>query len=603
MKDKQKKESFIEIIPLAFIVSIIPLIVYFKATSINSPDYNDWIESGISTDFFTYYRSLFLCLSAIACIVFLVIKRFSTNIKFKKTYLYIPIGIFSLFVLLSILFSNYNNISLFGYMKHFEGGFVILSYILIFIYTINITDSTKKRKIILYSLFASATLICIIGSFQYFGHEFYNTEFAKKLIIPPSYRQALSSLSINNDVGRIRGSMSNSNYFGCYMSMILPLSLVLLIFSKNKTEKILLGILSFLFLFNLVGSLSKSSFLGVVISSILVIILLRKYILKHWKIVCSCLASAIILIILFNFASHNSIYNGINSMYSNLQVSLSNTNTFNPVKLKDISINGNEIKIVTANETLKVLFANNDLKFLDDKNQSVKPTISKDYKEITFKDSRYKNYTFGLSLNSKSKAYPYVLDADIYGMKAMFILSGSGFDYANSNLVPYTNSKVPVKKWGFEGEEYKASGRYYIWSRSIPLLKDTIFIGHGPDTFPLYFPQQDFFGKMLAYNNDRDFIDKPHCFYLQTAINTGVISLIALLVLFIMYIGSCLKLYFNGIFDNESKYYGLAIFGATLSYLITMIFNDSVVAVAPIFWILLGIGININLSLRKNKQN
>ena len=43
--------------------------------------------------------------------------------------------------------------------------------------------------------------------------------------------------------------------------------------------------------------------------------------------------------------------------------------------------------------------------------------------------------------------------------------------------------------------ERLGSGRGYIWSRSIPLIKQAGFMGLGADTYPEYFPQNDFKGK------------------------------------------------------------------------------------------------------------
>jgi len=41
--------------------------------------------------------------------------------------------------------------------------------------------------------------------------------------------------------------------------------------------------------------------------------------------------------------------------------------------------------------------------------------------------------------------------------------------------------------------------RGYIWSRSLPLLRNTILVGYGPDTFAMNFPQHDIAGKVKAY--------------------------------------------------------------------------------------------------------
>ena len=156
-----------------------------------------------------------------------------------------------------------------------------------------------------------------------------------------------------------------------------------------------------------------------------------------------------------------------------------------------------------------------------------------------------------------------------------------------------TDIKAP--SFGFKGKENMATNRGYIWSRSIPLLKDTILIGHGPDTYAIYFPNNDFVGKFIGFKGANTIVDKPHNLYLQIAINTGVLSLIAFLTLMLTYIISSFKAYFKkesyaGIMESA----GLGIFMAISMYLFTGLSNDSIVSVAPIFWILLGTGFVLN---------
>ncbi len=144
------------------------------------------------------------------------------------------------------------------------------------------------------------------------------------------------------------------------------------------------------------------------------------------------------------------------------------------------------------------------------------------------------------------------------------------------------------------------SNRGYIWSRTIAMI-DTHFIkGVGADNYPLAFPQDDFVAKLKIGMDANTVVDKPHNLYLQIATNTGVLSLLSLLVAWAVYIISSLKLYSKILFDSLEKYIGGFTFISVIGYLLTGIFNDSVVSVAPIFWILLGLGISINIRL-KNK--
>jgi O-antigen ligase len=89
-------------------------------------------------------------------------------------------------------------------------------------------------------------------------------------------------------------------------------------------------------------------------------------------------------------------------------------------------------------------------------------------------------------------------------------------------------------------------------------------------------------------------VDKPHNLYLQTAVNTGVLSLISLLFFWGIYLVNSMKIYLKGNLNSYTEYMGAAIFLSITAYLVAGMFNDSIVAVAPLFWILLGMGIGIN---------
>ena len=166
------------------------------------------------------------------------------------------------------------------------------------------------------------------------------------------------------------------------------------------------------------------------------------------------------------------------------------------------------------------------------------------------------------------------------------------------------NNLYPLEKAesiGFEGYERLGSSRAYIWSRTLPLLKDTIFIGHGPDTYAMYFPQDDVIGKLKFFSNPEIIVDKPHNLYLQIAVNTGIISLLALLYLWGDYIFSSFVLYNNSDLSSWKNRLGIALMGAVTAYLTAGFFNDSVISVAPVFWIILGLGISINYLAKEDK--
>jgi O-antigen ligase len=153
----------------------------------------------------------------------------------------------------------------------------------------------------------------------------------------------------------------------------------------------------------------------------------------------------------------------------------------------------------------------------------------------------------------------------------------------------------------FENHEQLFTGRGYLWSRTLPLLKDYIFVGSGPSTFVYAFPQNDYVGK---YNNnfDSQVVTKPHNLYLQIAVETGLLSCIAFISLCVMYVVQTILTFRKSRLETIVDQMGVLICIGVVGYMVSGIINDSNVGVAPIFWILLGVGFACNKIIRTEQS-
>ncbi len=179
------------------------------------------------------------------------------------------------------------------------------------------------------------------------------------------------------------------------------------------------------------------------------------------------------------------------------------------------------------------------------------------------------------------------------------------FAYENDklHLLTDTGKKLSSSKPeifpAFKGRESMFSSRGYIWGLSAPLLKETIFLGKGPDTFMFYFPQYDYAGKIQNFGTPLILVDKPHSNYLQIALNTGILSLIAFLGAIAIYFYNAFKIGRKIGLDNDLVKYNVCFICAMVAYLIAALINDSVVFVTPLFWVLLAMGCAVNRELNK----
>ena len=113
------------------------------------------------------------------------------------------------------------------------------------------------------------------------------------------------------------------------------------------------------------------------------------------------------------------------------------------------------------------------------------------------------------------------------------------------------------------------NGRFRIWLNTIPVAKKYFWIGCGIDNFANVYPQSNY----LIY-------DKAHNVYLQMLVTNGIFALSA-------YCAVCLIIFLKGF--RFKKPFQIALYIAFVGYSIQAFANISVIDVAPIFFIILGL--------------
>ncbi|WP_458411714.1 O-antigen ligase family protein [Schinkia sp. CFF1] len=141
------------------------------------------------------------------------------------------------------------------------------------------------------------------------------------------------------------------------------------------------------------------------------------------------------------------------------------------------------------------------------------------------------------------------------------------------------------------------TGRVYNWEKTLELVKARPLFGYGLDTFPYFFPQND--PDIIANLGTSNIIfDKPHNMFLGLLYGSGVFAFLSFMALIILIVIKQIRVYFkHEKTDNQTNTSALnwSILLLGLAYLVQGLFNDSIVAAAPIFWVLMGVLVaNIN---------
>jgi O-antigen ligase len=551
------------------------------------PIYNEasklWLGS-FNIDFYSYYKMIFF-LTASFFLLITFLKYVDLN-GIEKTYYYFPIAIYSLLAVISSFTAEYKEIVIKGFPDRYENIFVWLGYLLLVVVVINIIDDQKSFKLILKALFISAFILAIHGILQFYNYDLFATEFGRKLITPDGLEFFVDRLSF---IGKrvIYSTMYNPNYVGSYASMVGILVLGLYFSSQKKKRLILLGVFSTLLFAFLIGSRSRAGYMGFIAGTLILLFMQWQFLKSNWRRIIIIFTAFIMVFTAMNARSLDSIFSDVLFPKTEKEKYLEDEIS---APITEFEAENEKLRLATAEVEFIINMKSDKIMVMDKKPINVYNS-KQQLKEIIFKG--YPNHSFEINQQNNYLIWNYG------GKKAKFVNQNQQIfmEGMHNNLYPL----VEAESIGFEGYERLGSSRGYIWSRTLPLLKETILIGHGPDTYAMYFPQDDVIGKLKFFSTPKIIVDKPHNLYLQIAINTGFLSLLALLWLWGKYLLSSLNLYYRSDLNNWQDRLGISLMGAVTAYLIAGFFNDSVISVAPVFWIILGLGISLNILVDKEQ--
>lgn len=595
-KNKPKKEIVAEtnklyLMPIVFLVAIYPLIMRYHEYTTTLSDFQWFSLNNTYIDFFLYYKQWYFIGISIIMVCLLIIRTSLNKERLPFIPIFIPLVAYSILTLISSIFSKYRSYSFSGVFEQFESIYVILGYSMIVYYIYLSVHTEKEIRFILNGLFISSLILGFIGLTQVLGHDIFQTNIGWKLITPSTYWNSKGSFNFifGNKVAYL--TLYNPNYVGVYSSIILPI----LFFQIISTKKILLKLLYLLafsgIIICLVGSKSTSAIFSITLSVLMTLLLLRRYLIKYYFVTIPLAILIILSLYIFNYKYDNYLIHQIDK-FTNIQKSIKSLN--------DIQTNDDNVLIKYNGNIIKTSFYTDDMNncsfdFKDENNNIIPSSVDTINGSISIQDNRFPNFVFTPSITNDVLGFNVLID----GVEWFFSNQFKDGTYYYLNNYGRFDKIISAPSAAFTGYEEYASGRGYIWSRTLPLLKNYILFGSGADTFALVFPQQDYVN-LYNYGYGDQFISKPHSLYLQIGVQSGVLSLIGLLVFYGLYFVSSMKLYFRGNFDNYYSKVGVTIFISTLSYMITGFTNDSSITIAPLFWVIIGLGIVANTTVLKS---
>ena len=177
----------------------------------------------------------------------------------------------------------------------------------------------------------------------------------------------------------------------------------------------------------------------------------------------------------------------------------------------------------------------------------------------------------------KKKSYDKILILLIMFILISVTINNLGQTTLFGDLNQTKNETVQLAKG--EGKDHFGNKRIYVWKKTVEVVPKYLIHGVGIDSYFYLFDGGPLIRGGFMY-------DKAHNEYLQLLVTQGIFSLILYLLFYFIIV-------FRGIkstYDNKSIYLLLPVGG----YLIQAFFNISVIEVAPIFFIALGLLVDRN---------
>lgn len=628
LNKRSRVSEFVYLLPVfVFTLSILLVRAHLFSMPLTDIYWSSATDSSTITDLFNFWKAMaILCAGGLA-FLFAVLGYFREQIRFKKSFLYVPALVYAAFVLISLAFSDYKYFALRGMEEHFEGTAVLLVYMVMVFFLFNAVDSERRLKMVVSCALIAVLILGILGALQATGNDFFKTAVGQKMI-SPNYildtgvkfwdmidmlaEQGQTAFSFTFDeVNQVYQTVYNPNYVPFYLILLLPVCWIFFCHGTGKETSriakvtaICVFVIYILALYSFICAYSQSGYFGLVAAAVTALIVFRKH-LKKWAkpLLCLILVSALVFGVLADRwlpevkGIFGEVYSSLfEDVYADTLDSAQFTNAPASVPAnieyfdcKDgcllAGIEGSVLRIARDEEHSGFIITDGD------GGQLYMTTIEGEEGNFQILDERFHDY-IKLSMSK--------LNGDVY----ISILTNStiwSFRYENGSFLYHNQvgKDVPltiVDHSSLFSDYTFGSNRGLIWDTTIPMLKHYIFTGAGADTFTFVYPQNDYVTKykLLGPLGLMQVTDKAHNLYMQYWVNTGLISLLAWLALVGYYLVGSMKSFRKRGLEDFSDYMNGGIFCGIIGFLFVALFSDGSVNTMPMFYTMLGTGLAVN---------
>lgn len=562
-----------DLIPGILLFAFLPVVVKGQLVNVTLGKFS-WFQSGeYQYDFFMYAKSIVFLILAAYMLLVVLDRLLIRNKPPAKSRIFLPLFIYGAFVILSTLFSVDKTLSLKGMWQQNESVWVLLGYIVAVYYFYQVTEGMQDVRIFLTAFGIGAVWQGILGFFQFIGKDLFATAPGRKLLtlgLDGTTGKQLNFLTQGSSESVYLASYT-ANYAAVYLLMALPVVLLLAWLAKKTLVRVLWLLLGAVLLLCLYGSGSKTAIGGAVVlilTAFLIFIRDRKKRILAVGICAVGIAAGLVV--------YGNVRGGI----------FPQKETY---ALQDLIPGEDGVTLKFNDKTYELCPVSSDegdsLTIYDEDRNRIPAYWDMDQQCFVAQDDALKELKFDSYMDSGTQN----LLMQYQDITWEFVKANGSPQFVYINFYK-RGDEIRTADSVLKGYEKLFTGRGYIWGRAIPLLKEHILVGSGPDTFVEEFPQQDY---VMKANTGRWMLEqipsKAHSLYLQSALQTGILSLLCLLIFWGSYAVSSVRSLKQ---KKDSSFFAVdaVILLSVTAFLFMGLMNDSNLAVSPLFWGMLGLG-------------
>lgn len=512
------KTKMIEMLPLYFLASIYPLIVSLKLYPSPFSGYV-WERSGmLQMDFYGYGKSRVLIVTAFLCLVLLLL-RWITDIPFQPMDrgFYLSAG-FLICAVLSACLSDNKLLSVGVGNETYETIPVLLSYGVLLFYIVQVITHKEQIVSVCRALAVGSFFSAVLGILQALGISLMEKDWVQRILLGRYYAEYRGEIYYTYPY-RASAALSNPDIAGAYFSMLLPVIVLCIACARAKWQKVCMVFVCLLTAAAMLLTRYRGIFLALFGALLLMLPILWKCIRQNRGMrICFGLAVVFLVAGVWGVFGNTGLFSRIRDEKPKLT-------------LTDIQIEGDSLYLYREQEVLEICLKEDSYRIAADQGDGQQEDITQlyDAMEEQVQYPGFEELLVSIYVGDAEYAdEPSTVTIVDHGCVWNFIQTKQGLEYQNQ--IGRTDSLLTADAALKQEWDYIGSGRLYIWSRTIPLLKRYLLFGSGACTYATVFPQNDYVAKAKAFGFNNLVITRADNSWLSVWVEHGLPGFLFLLL-------------------------------------------------------------------------